>query len=81
MYPNQVFKFLNGKNHTANLRRIMIFMDSKFLKLKCKKCKNEQIVFNKAAMKVRCLVCGSILVEPRGGKSDIKTRVLQVMNK
>lgn len=56
-------------------------MESKFLKIKCKKCKNEQIVFNKAAMDVKCLVCGSILVEPRGGKADIKTRVLQVMNK
>jgi small subunit ribosomal protein S27e len=58
-----------------------MFMESKFLKVNCKKCKNEQIVFNKAAMEVKCLVCGNVLVEPRGGKADIKTRVLQVMNK
>ncbi len=53
--------------------------DSKFLKVKCKKCKNEQIVFNKAASVVKCLVCESVLVEPRGGMSDIKTKVIYVV--
>lgn len=53
--------------------------DSKFLKVKCKKCKNEQVVFNKAASVVKCLVCESVLVEPRGGMADIKTKVLEVV--
>lgn len=49
---------------------------SKFLKVVCK-CKNEQIVFDKAASKVNCLVCGAELVEPKGGKAKIKARVIQ----
>ena len=52
--------------------------ESKFLKVICSKCNNEQTVFNKAATKVVCVVCGSELVEPRGGKAKIKAKVIQV---
>jgi small subunit ribosomal protein S27e len=54
-------------------------MASKFLKIKCKKCKNEQIVFEKPSTEVKCLVCGTVLVEPTGGKGIIKTKVIGVM--
>ncbi|MFH0961300.1 MAG: 30S ribosomal protein S27e [archaeon] len=40
---------------------------SRFMKVKCEKCKNEQIIFNKPANIVKCLVCDSVLVEPKGG--------------
>ena len=53
--------------------------DSKFLRVKCKKCKNEQIMFNKASITVKCLVCGTVISEPRGGKANIKTKVLEVV--
>ncbi len=46
-------------------------MTSKFMKLKCEKCKNEQMVFEKAASKVKCLVCGEVLAEPTGGKARL----------
>ena len=52
--------------------------ESKFLKVTCSKCKNEQIIFNKASSKVKCLVCGSELSEPTGGKAKIKAKVVQV---
>ena len=52
--------------------------ESKFLKVVCSKCKNEQIIFNKASMNVKCLVCGIELSESRGGKAKIKAKVLQV---
>ena len=52
---------------------------SKFIKLRCTKCKNEQIVFGKAAHIVKCLVCGKELTEPTGGKSKIKSRILEVL--
>jgi len=52
---------------------------SKFIKIRCPKCKNEQITFGKSATKVRCLVCSKVLVEPTGGKSKIKARVLEVL--
>ena len=40
---------------------------TKFVKVKCKDCENEQIVFSKAATRVACNVCNAALVEPRGG--------------
>ena len=52
---------------------------SKFVKVRCKKCKNEQVIFGKTASKVDCLVCGSELAEPTGGKSKIKARILEVL--
>lgn len=53
--------------------------DSKFVKVRCMKCKNEQIIFGKTATKVDCLVCGKPLAEPTGGKSQFKARILEVL--
>lgn len=53
--------------------------DSKFIKLRCAKCKNEQIVFGKAASEIKCLVCGKTLAESSGGKTVVKTRILEVL--
>lgn len=50
---------------------------SKFLLVRCQKCKNEQIIFNKPASDVRCLVCGEILAKPMGGKAKINAKVLK----
>ena len=52
---------------------------SKFIKIRCPKCKNEQIIFGKAATIVTCLVCNKVLAEPTAGKSRIKARVLEVL--
>jgi len=52
---------------------------SKFIKIKCDDCGNEQIVFNRPAVQVRCLVCGKTIVEPTGGKGELKTRILEVL--
>lgn len=52
---------------------------SKFIKVRCPKCKNEQIIFGKPAVKVKCLVCEKTLAEPTGGKGKIKARVLEVL--
>ena len=53
--------------------------DSKFIKVRCTKCKNEQVVFGKASSKVSCLVCGTELASPTGGKTKVKARVLEVL--
>lgn len=51
---------------------------SKFLKVVCSKCKNEQNIFEKAANDVACLVCGEILAKSSGGKVKLgKTKVLE----
>ena len=52
-------------------------MTSKFLKVKCSKCKNEQVIFEKASSAVKCLVCGNILAEPTGGKVAVKSKVIE----
>ncbi len=52
---------------------------SKFVKIRCPKCKNEQIMYGKASSEVKCLVCGKDLAEPTGGKAKIKARVLEVL--
>ena len=52
---------------------------SKFVKIRCPKCKNEQIMFGKASSKVMCLVCGKVLAEPSGGQSKVKARILEVL--
>ncbi len=52
---------------------------SRFLKIKCPKCKTEAVVFGSAASKVECPKCKSLLVEPTGGKSKIKAKVLEVL--
>lgn len=52
---------------------------SKFIKVRCSKCKNEQIIFGKSSTKIKCLVCNQTLASPTGGKSKIKARILEVL--
>jgi len=53
--------------------------NSKYIKLRCNKCKNEQIVFGKPSSIIKCLVCGVSMAEPSGGKGKIKARILEVL--
>lgn len=53
---------------------------SKFLKIRCPDCGNEQVVFSYASIVVRCLVCGRILAQPRGGKAEILGHVIKVLD-
>jgi len=52
---------------------------SRFIKVRCAKCKNEQIIFSSVSSTVTCLVCESILATPTGGKAKIAARVLEVL--
>ena len=52
---------------------------SRFIKIRCPKCKNEQIICGKPSTKIKCLVCEKILAEPTGGKGRIKARILEVL--
>jgi small subunit ribosomal protein S27e len=45
---------------------------TKFLKVKCSKCKNEQVLFERASSKdLVCLVCKAKLAHSTGGKINI----------
>jgi len=52
---------------------------TKFLKVRCKKCKNEQVIFNKTSRSISCLVCNELLAKPTGGKANILVDVLEVI--
>jgi len=52
---------------------------SRFLKVKCSKCGNEQAVFERSSMIIKCNVCDEVLAEPSGGKIKIKAEVTQVL--
>ena len=51
--------------------------ESKFVKVRCKDCENEQVLFNKASTAVLCHICGSKLATPTGGKAKIKGELLE----
>jgi len=52
---------------------------SKFIKIRCSNCKNEQVIFGKPSSKISCLVCGTNLADTTGGKGKIKTQILEVL--
>jgi len=55
---------------------------SRFLKVKCNDCGNEQVIFGAAASKnIKCLVCEKLMAQSTGGKTDVKTQILAVLDK
>ncbi|AEM38058.1 Ribosomal protein S27E [Pyrolobus fumarii 1A] len=52
---------------------------SRFLLVRCPNCGHEQVVFSHATFPARCLVCGTVLVQPTGGKAKILGQVLRVL--
>lgn len=53
---------------------------NRFLKVRCQSCKNEQTIFEGATTRVKCLICDAIIAEPKGGKAEVKARVLEFLN-
>jgi len=52
---------------------------SRFILVRCPNCGNEQVVFSHSTFPARCLICGNVLVEPRGGKARIKAQIVRVL--
>ena len=53
---------------------------SRFLRVKCLNCGNQQIIFGCSATDVECLVCGKTLLHSTGGKARILTKILEVLS-
>ncbi len=49
---------------------------SRFLRVRCSDCGNEQLVYSHVSSVVRCKVCSKTLAVPRGGKAEIKVTIL-----
>jgi small subunit ribosomal protein S27e len=54
---------------------------SRFLKVKCNDCGNEQVIFGNAASDVKCLVCEKPMAEATAGKTDVKGQIVAVLDK
>lgn len=52
---------------------------SVFLRVKCPKCGNEQLIFSNTVNKISCNVCGELVAEPTGGRAKINGEVLAVL--
>jgi len=52
---------------------------SKFLKVKCRLCDNEMIIFNHSKSKVVCNSsdCSHLIAEPAGGKAFIDAEIIE----
>jgi len=44
---------------------------SKFYKVNCKECSEQQIVFSHASTPITCNSCGNIIANPTGSKAKI----------
>ncbi len=53
--------------------------ETRFIRVKCSKCKASQIIFGKASTKVKCLECDGILALPASGKAKIRARVEEIL--
>lgn len=52
---------------------------SGFLRVRCNDCGNEQFVYSHASSAIKCQVCSKTLAVPRGGKAEIRTTILGVV--
>ena len=50
--------------------------NSKFLKISCKECEKENIVYSHASTPVTCKSCGNVIAEPSGGNARIIGKIL-----
>jgi len=63
------------------MKRLIDMPRSKFLKVMCKKCKHQQIVFDKPSSEVKCLNCGATLLIPTGGKGKfVEAKVIKELS-
>lgn len=58
---------------------ILVRPKSKFIRVKCQKCNNSQIIFNKPASEVKCLKCEEVLAKSSGGEAEVLAKVLEVL--
>ena len=49
---------------------------SKFLKINCKECEKESIIFSHVSTSVTCKSCGNVIAEPTGSKARISGKIL-----
>ncbi len=46
-------------------------MTTGFLKISCRDCGNQSIIFERATTPISCVICSATLTDPTGGKADL----------
>ena len=54
-------------------------MARNFYRAKCDECGNEQVVYSRASTSVECLVCGTVIAKPTGGKAELNADVVETL--
>ncbi len=52
---------------------------TRFIRVRCEKCKNEQNIFSNPSSKVLCLVCSEVMAESKGGRGKINAKILELL--
>jgi len=51
--------------------------NTRFLRVKCDSCGNEQVMFSAPSSIIKCLVCEKVLAEPKASSPAIKSKILK----
>jgi small subunit ribosomal protein S27e len=62
------------------MKNLVEMPESKFVRVACKKCKNEQVIFSKCAMEVRCVNCDELVAESTGGECYVHAKILGTLS-
>ncbi len=46
-------------------------MSGRFLRVNCRDCGHEAIIFDRASTSISCAICGATLASPAGGRADL----------
>ena len=52
---------------------------SRFLRVRCSSCGNEQVIFGSPSSLVKCVVCENTLAIPCSGKGRVSTTIIEVL--
>jgi small subunit ribosomal protein S27e len=62
------------------MKKLVTMPKTRFLKVVCRKCRNEQIIFSNVSTVVKCLGCDNELAIPTGGEARIKAKIVEVLS-
>jgi len=52
---------------------------TKFIRVKCSGCGNEQTIFNAASSDVKCNACNQLLAKSKASRVELKAKVVKEM--
>ncbi len=52
-------------------------MAQEFIRAECNECGNQQVIFSRPSQEVKCLVCGTVLAQPTGGRAELEADIVE----